>query len=47
RKSSISFNVDIKLVFNQQWQLSSGNSFALTVGKSTSSGNSAVGMLLH
>nr|GEV73192.1 hypothetical protein [Tanacetum cinerariifolium] len=47
RKSSISFNVDIKLVFNQQWQLSSGNSFALTVGKCTSSGNSAVGMLLH
>nr|GEY76104.1 hypothetical protein [Tanacetum cinerariifolium] len=30
------------------WQLfSSGNSFALTVGKCTSSGNSAMGMLLH
>nr|GEV30290.1 reverse transcriptase domain-containing protein [Tanacetum cinerariifolium] len=29
------------------WQLSSGNSFALTVGKCTSSGNSEVGMLLH
>nr|GEW54324.1 hypothetical protein [Tanacetum cinerariifolium] len=31
------FNVDIKLVFNQQWQLSSGNSFALAVRKCTSS----------
>nr|GEX06547.1 hypothetical protein [Tanacetum cinerariifolium] len=30
-----------------QWQLSSGNSFALTVGKCTSSRNSAVGMLFH
>nr|GEX08715.1 histidine--tRNA ligase, cytoplasmic [Tanacetum cinerariifolium] len=37
KKSSISFNVDIKLVFNQQWQLSSGNSFALTVVKCSSS----------
>nr|GEV02559.1 Gag-Pol polyprotein [Tanacetum cinerariifolium] len=47
RSTTLNDKVIFTLSSLKKWQLSIGNSFALTVEKCTRSGNSAVGMLLH